>query len=211
MDESLVKRNGASIVLLEHSFAIPVGIEPAWIALLDVEQVASCMPGATLSDISGDEFAGSVKVKLGPISLTYKGRASFKEKDGAGHRVVIDARGQDARGNGTAAAVVTATLRPQSPSTTRVDIATDLNITGKPAQFGRGMLEDVSNKVLGQFAECLSRKLGGNSAPETAAPASPAPPISITSTRQWWIGAAASTAVVALVVLARRRFRRPIR
>jgi len=198
-------------VLLEHSFAIPVGIEDAWTALLDIEQVASCMPGATLSDVSGDEFAGSVKVKLGPIGLTYKGRASFKEKDVAGYRVVIDARGQDARGNGTAAAIVTATLHAQSPSTTRVDIATDLNITGKPAQFGRGVLEDVSNKLLGQFAQSLSRTLGGESMSEVAPAAVPigevAPPVSLVSTGQWSAAAAVCAAFVVLVVLVRRRFR----
>src|SRR5271156_5719294 len=95
---------------LEHSFTVPVGIEDAWKVLLDIEQVAPCMPGAALETITGDEFTGSVKVKLGPISMTYKGKASFVEKDATAHRATIDAQGQDSRGAGTAAAKVTATL-----------------------------------------------------------------------------------------------------
>jgi uncharacterized protein len=147
---------------LEHTFSIPVPVEKAWPVLLDVEQIAPCMPGASVDSVDGDDFTGSVKVKLGPINLTYKGQASFVEKDEAAHRAVIDARGRDSRGNGTAAAKVTATLTGAG-DTTEVKVVTDLNITGKPAQFGRGVMVDVGNKLIGQFADCLAGKLSGNS------------------------------------------------
>ena len=141
---------------LEHSFTVPVGIDEAWKVLLDIERIAPCMPGAALDSVDGDDFTGSVKVKLGPIRLTYKGKASFIEKDEAAHRAVIDARGRDARGNGTAAAKVTATLAEQGGATA-VQRLTDLDITGKPAQFGRGVMVDVGNKLIGQFADCAGR------------------------------------------------------
>jgi carbon monoxide dehydrogenase subunit G len=159
---------------LDHSFTVPVGIDEAWSVLLDIERVAPCMPGAALDTVDGDDFTGSVKVKLGPISLTYKGKAAFVEKDATAHRAVIDARGRDARGNGTAAAKVTATLREDAGSTA-VDVHTDLNITGKPAQFGRGVMTDVGNKLIGQFSDNLAAELSGRDdadetgpAPETA-------------------------------------------
>ncbi|WP_324274850.1 SRPBCC family protein [Blastococcus brunescens] len=117
------------------------------------------MPGAALDSVDGDDFTGRVKVKLGPINLTYQGKASFIEKDEAAHKAVIDARGKDQRGNGTAAAVVTAKLAAEG-SITRVDVLTDLNITGRPAQFGRGVMTDVGNKLLGQFADKLAAQLG---------------------------------------------------
>ncbi|MGX7679751.1 SRPBCC domain-containing protein [Jatrophihabitans sp. DSM 45814] len=157
---------------LEHAFTVPVPIEQAWEALLDIEQVAPCMPGAALETVDGDDFTGSVKVRLGPIGLTYKGKASFVEKDIAAHRAVIDAQGKDARGNGTAAAKVTATLVAEGQST-KVAVTTDLNITGKPAQFGRGVMVDVGNKLIGQFADCLAGKLAGSTdAGSAAEPAS---------------------------------------
>jgi carbon monoxide dehydrogenase subunit G len=155
---------------LEHSFTVPVGVEDAWKVLLDIEQVAPCMPGAALETVEGDDFTGSVKVKLGPIALTYKGKASFIEKDPVAHRAVIDAQGKDARGNGTAAAKVTATLNSESDSVTRVDVITDLNITGKPAQFGRGVMADVGNKLIGQFADCLAGKLAAGDLEPAVAP-----------------------------------------
>jgi len=145
---------------LEHSFTVPVPVADAWKVLLDIEQIAPCMPGAVLDSVDGDDFTGRVKVKLGPISLTYKGKASFVKKDEATHTAVIDAAGKDQRGNGTAAATVTATLKSEG-SSTRVDVLTDLNITGKPAQFGRGVMVDVGNKLIGQFATCVEEKLSG--------------------------------------------------
>ncbi len=147
---------------LEHSFTVPVPVADAWKVLLDIEQIAPCMPGAVLDSVDGDDFTGRVKVKLGPISLTYKGKASFVKKDEATHTAVIDAAGKDQRGNGTAAATVTATLKEEGGSATRVDVLTDLNITGKPAQFGRGVMVDVGNKLIGQFATCVQGKLSGS-------------------------------------------------
>jgi carbon monoxide dehydrogenase subunit G len=150
-------------VQLENSFTVPVPIDEAWRVLMDIERIAPCMPGAALDSVTGDDFTGRVKVKLGPINLTYQGKASFIERDEAAHKAVIDARGKDQRGNGTAAAVVTATLASEG-SVTRVDVITDLNITGRPAQFGRGVMTDVGNKLLGQFADKLSAQLASGDA-----------------------------------------------
>jgi carbon monoxide dehydrogenase subunit G len=158
-------------VKLEHSFTVPVGIDEAWKILLDIERIGPCMPGAAIDSVDGDDFTGTVKVKLGPIGLTYKGKASFIEKDEAAHRAVIDARGRDARGNGTAAAKVTAVLTEQGGGETKVLVNTDLDITGKPAQFGRGVMVDVGNKLIGQFADQLAATITeGDGAAEPAAP-----------------------------------------
>ncbi|MBE7189056.1 SRPBCC family protein [Jatrophihabitans endophyticus] len=159
---------------LEHSFTVPVGVDEAWKILLDVERIGPCMPGASIESVDGDDFTGSVKVKLGPIGLTYKGKAAFVEKDESAHRAVIDARGRDARGNGTAAAKVTATLSEDGGST-RVDVLTDLDITGKPAQFGRGVMVDVGNKLIGQFADNLAATIGGGGSEPAAEPAAAEP------------------------------------
>jgi uncharacterized protein len=155
-------------VQLEHSFSVPVGVDDAWHILLDIERVGACMPGASIDSIEGDSFTGIVKVKLGPINLTYKGQASFVEKDESARRAVIDARGKDARGNGTAAARVTATLA-DAGGKTDVRVNTELDITGKPAQFGRGVMVDVGNKLLGQFADELARMIRGEPASPPAA------------------------------------------
>jgi carbon monoxide dehydrogenase subunit G len=154
-------------VQLEHSFSVPVGIAQAWPILIDIERIGPCLPGAAIDSVDGDDFTGTVKVKLGPINLTYKGKASFVEKDEAARRAVIDARGRDARGNGTAAAKITATLHEDGDAT-KVLVLTDLDITGKPAQFGRGVMVDVGNKLLGQFADCLAATLEGGEAPAAA-------------------------------------------
>ena len=144
---------------LENSFTVPVPVDEAWRVLNDIERIAPCMPGAALDSVEGDSFTGRVKVKLGPINLTYQGKASFVERDDTAHRAVIDARGKDQRGNGTANATITANLAEEG-SSTRVNVLTDLNITGKPAQFGRGVMTDVGNKLLGQFADKLAAQLG---------------------------------------------------
>ena len=161
---------------LEHSFTVPVGVDEAWRVLLDIERVAPCLPGATLDSVDGDEFAGSVKVRVGPIALVYRGKARFVEKDEATRRAVIDAQGKDVRGNGTAAANVATSLRADGEST-RVQVVTDLNVTGKPAQFGRGVMADVGNKLIGQFADCLAGRLatGGAEAGDADSTAPPAP------------------------------------
>src|SRR5947209_3128557 len=145
---------------LEHDFTVPAPVDEAWKALLDVEKVGPCMPGATVTSVDGDDFTGTVKVKVGPIQVTYKGQARFVEKDEAAHRVVIEASGKEARGSGTASATVTAVLTAQG-NQTRAEVVTDLNITGRPAQFGRGVMADVGAKLIGQFADCLADELGG--------------------------------------------------
>ncbi len=162
---------------LEHSFIVPAPIDEAWPVLIDIERVAPCMPGAALDSVDGDDFTGTVKVKLGPIGLTYKGKASFVEKDEATHRAVINAQGRDSRGNGTASAKVTATLTDDGGSSTKVHVITDLDITGKPAQFGRGVMVDVGNKLIGQFADCLAGKLGGGGDEPAVEGAPPAPTV----------------------------------
>ncbi len=148
---------------LTHSFTVPAGIDETWAALNDIESVAGCFPGAQVTHADADSFEGTVKVKLGPIALVYNGTGTFTEKDQAAGRMVVDAKGKDKRGNGTAGADVVVTMAPEGAASTKVDVVTDLNITGKPAQFGRGVMQDVSDKLLGQFVDCLA---GRFAAPE---------------------------------------------
>ncbi|RZQ60667.1 SRPBCC family protein [Amycolatopsis suaedae] len=158
---------------LEHEFSVPAPPERVWQALLDPERVAPCMPGATLTEVDGQSFRGTVKVKLGPVSLLYKGSGEFVETDEQARKVVIKASGKDARGAGTAAATVTVTLTGTGEGTT-ASVATDLNVTGKPAQFGRGLIGEVGGKILDSFAECLAGKLAPE--PDEPAPEVTAPP-----------------------------------
>jgi carbon monoxide dehydrogenase subunit G len=146
---------------LQHTFAIPVARPDAWMTLLDIGRVAQCFPGAALESVAADEFTGNVKLKLGPISMTYAGRASFVEKDEASYTLTVDASGRDKHGAGTARALVTAVLTEDGAQGTIVNLSTDLAITGKPAQFGRGVIEEVSNKLLDQFAANLQTSLSG--------------------------------------------------
>ena len=139
---------------LTNEFRVPVPVERAWAVLTDVERIAPCLPGAELQEVDGDEYRGIVKVKVGPITAQYKGTATFVERDEAGYRAVLRADGRDTRGQGNASATITAQLRPESDATAVV-ITTDLHLTGKVAQFGRGALADVSSKLLQQFAACL--------------------------------------------------------
>ena len=141
---------------LTNTFRVSVPVEQAWAVLTDVERIAPCLPGAQLQEVEGDEYRGVVKVKVGPITAQYKGRASFIERDTAGWRAVLKAEGRDTRGQGNASALVTATLVPDGAATT-VEVVTDLTITGKVAQFGRGVLADVSGKLIDQFVESLER------------------------------------------------------
>jgi carbon monoxide dehydrogenase subunit G len=143
---------------LTHRFTVPVPIDDAWAHFNDISSVAECFPGATVTSVEGDTFAGSVKVKLGPIALVYNGSGTFTEKDEDTHRMVVDAKGKDKRGNGTAGAAVTMTMT-EAGTSTDVEVTTDLAITGKPAQFGRGVMQDVSDKLLGQFVSCLEQRL----------------------------------------------------
>lgn len=158
---------------LDHEFTVPAPVEEVWKAVIDPERVAPCMPGATVTGVEGDSFKGTVKVKLGPISLLYKGSGEFVEKDADARRVVIKASGKDARGAGTASATVTLTLI-EKDGVTHGAVATDLSVTGKPAQFGRGMISEVGGKILDSFADCLSGKLGAKAEPEDDAKPEPA-------------------------------------
>jgi uncharacterized protein len=141
---------------LENEFRVDVPVEEAWRVLLDVERIAPCMPGAQLQEVEGDEYRGIVKVKVGPITAQYKGVSRITESDDANHRAVIRAEGRDTRGQGNASATATAVLQPDGDGT-RVNIDSDVTITGKVAQFGRGVIADVSAKLLDQFVACLER------------------------------------------------------
>lgn len=152
---------------LNHSFTVPASVAETWKTFEDIESVAGCFPGAVVTSVEGDDFKGTCKVKLGPIAMVYSGSGTFLEKDEAAGKFVIDAKGKDKRGNGTAGAVVTALFAEDSPGVTRVDVATDLAITGKPAQFGRGVIEDISNKLLQQFVTCLQDKVGAGPGSES--------------------------------------------
>jgi carbon monoxide dehydrogenase subunit G len=145
-------------VRLDHEFTVPASIGEVWQAVIDPERVAPCLPGAALTKVEGDSFTGTVKVKLGPISLLYKGSGEFLEKDEAARKVVIKASGKDARGGGTAAATVTLTLT-ETDGGTHGAVATDLAVTGRPAQFGRGLISEVSAKILDTFAVNLAKSL----------------------------------------------------
>jgi carbon monoxide dehydrogenase subunit G len=153
---------------LSNEFVVPVGVDEAWVLLTDVERIAPCMPGAQLTEIEGDEYRGVVKVKVGPITAQYKGKATFVEKDDAAHKAVLRAEGRDTRGQGNANATITATLVSED-SGTRVTVVTDLAITGRAAQFGRGVMADVSTKLLGQFVSCLEKTVLGAGAPAAEA------------------------------------------
>jgi carbon monoxide dehydrogenase subunit G len=158
---------------LDNSFTVPVPPEQAWDVLLDVERIAPCMPGASVTSVEGDEIEGQVKVKLGPLSLTYKGTAKFTDKDQAAHSISIEATGKETRGSGTASATVQANLTPgDGAGQTLVSIHTSLNVTGKPAQFGRSLLPEVSGKLIQQFATNLEAMINADTAgPDTAVPA----------------------------------------
>ena len=145
---------------LHHSFTVPTGVAETWEHFQDLASVAECFPGAQVTGTEGDTFTGSAKVKLGPIALVYNGTGTFVEKDEAAHRMVIDAKGKDKRGNGTAGAMITMTMSEADGGTTEITVDTDLQITGKAAQFGRGnVIKDVSDKLLGQFVDCLGQRL----------------------------------------------------
>jgi uncharacterized protein len=159
---------------LEHSFTVPVPVDQAWDVLLDVERVAPCMPGATLDSVDGDEIKGRIKVKVGPISITYAGTARFTEQNRDAGVVTLEAAGKETRGSGTAAATVRSELHGQDgqDGQTQVTVHTSLNVTGRPAQFGRGVMADVSAKLIGIFATNLAEMLatGNGSAPKPAVP-----------------------------------------
>jgi carbon monoxide dehydrogenase subunit G len=156
-------------VELNNEFRVAVPAAKTWEVLTDVERVAPCLPGATLLSVNGDEFTGAVKVKVGPITVSYNGNAAFLEKDAAAQRVVLKANGKETRGNGNAAAVVTAQLKDEGDATSVV-ITTDLTISGKAAQFGRGVLGDVAGNLIAQFARALEADIIGGAPSATTAP-----------------------------------------
>jgi carbon monoxide dehydrogenase subunit G len=160
---------------LKNQFRVSVPIDVAWAVLTDLERVAPCMPGAELHEVEGDEYRGIVKVRVGPITAQYKGSARFVEKDDDRHRAVLQADGRDTRGQGNASATVTATATADNDGTA-VSIVTELSITGKVAQFGRGVMADVSAKMLGEFADRLEADvLSQRSGPELDKPLSGEP------------------------------------
>lgn len=169
---------------LDHEFTVPVPVDRAWSVLLDVERVASCMPGATLDSVDGDEYAGRMKVKVGAMTITYRGTARIVAADESSRTVTMEAAAKEARGSGTASATVQARLREQEDGTTLVSVRTKLNVTGRPAQFGRNILSEVGSKIIARFAKALAAELEAPAEPEapgapvaeaaaTAAPAAP--------------------------------------
>jgi uncharacterized protein len=167
-------------VELEHKFTVAAPVEQAWEVLLDLERIAPCMPGAMLTSYEGDEFTGEVRVKIGPVTMTFAGQGRFLERDAGARRMVLEAAGKDRRGGGTARATVRAQLRGEDGGTA-VAVHTDLVITGRAAQFGRGMIGEVSNRLLGQFTECLAGKLAATDEPAPATePAPTAAPVAAT-------------------------------
>ncbi len=149
---------------LEHSFTVPVPPEQAWAVLLDVEQVAPCMPGASIDTVDGDVITGKIKVKVGPVALTYSGKAQFTEKDEQNRAVVLEASGKETRGSGTASATVHASLRDEGGQT-RVVVHTSLTVTGRPAQFGRGVIAEVGGRIIDKFATNLAAQLASGGTP----------------------------------------------
>ena len=184
---------------LEHSFIIPVPPEQAWQALLDVEQVAPCMPGATVDGFDGENISGKIKIKVGPVQMTYAGQARFTEKDEATKTVVLEASGKETRGSGTASATIRSSLQDENGQT-RVLVRTTMTVTGRPAQFGRGVMAEVGGRIIGKFATNLAAQLSGEGAAAPAAasagetPDTPAPSAGAASTPATSSGATAAAA-----------------
>ena len=143
---------------IENEFRVPTTVEQAWVLLTDIPAIAPCLPGAELTGHDGDTFEGKIKIKVGPVSAEYKGTATITELDETNHRVLLSASGRDSRGAGNASAEISAVLTPEGDGT-KISIDTDLKVAGKVAQFGRGVMADVSKKLIGQFAECIRTKL----------------------------------------------------
>jgi uncharacterized protein len=167
---------------LINEFTVNVPIEKAWVTLTDVELIAPCLPGAQLQEVEGETYRGQVKVKVGPILAQFKGEAHFVEKDEVNHKAVLRGKGRDLGGKGNADALITAQLTEATSSSTKVVVTTDLNITGKVAQFGRGALADVSNKLLVQFVDNLETTVLNQPAAEAAVAAAPLAAVAETAT-----------------------------
>jgi carbon monoxide dehydrogenase subunit G len=151
---------------LDNSFTVPVPPDQAWDVLLDVKRIAPCMPGATVDEVDGDVVSGRIKVKVGPVSLTYRGTAKFVERDPDAHHMVLEASGKETRGAGTASATIQASLAPDaSGNGTQVSMHTTMNVTGRPAQFGRGVMVEIGGKLVEQFAANLAQLIAGDGSP----------------------------------------------
>ena len=155
---------------LENEFTVEVPVEDVWEVLLDLERVTPCLPGAALTEESGNEYKGEMKVRLGPVSQEYEGTVKIEEADESEHRAVLKANGKDARGQGTASATITSTLQDEGNGSTKVRVETDMQLTGRAAQFGRGVQQDVAEKLLNRFAECLENEIMGGGAEEELEP-----------------------------------------
>ena len=160
---------------LNHQFTVAVPVEDAWRILTDVERIAPCLPGAQLQEIEGDTYRGIVKVKVGPIQAQFKGQANFIERDDVAHKVVLKGEGRDTTGKGNASAIITAEMTAVDSSNTAVTVNTDLSVTGKVAQFGRGAMADISDKLLAQFVVNLNALIAEQPATAAAPAAAPEP------------------------------------
>jgi len=160
---------------LNHQFTVAVPVEDAWRILTDVERIAPCLPGAQLQEIEGDTYRGIVKVKVGPIQAQFKGQANFIERDDAAHKVVLKGEGRDTTGKGNASAIITAEMTAVDASNTSVTVNTDLSVTGKVAQFGRGAMADISDKLLAQFVVNLNALIAEQPATAAVPAATPDP------------------------------------
>jgi carbon monoxide dehydrogenase subunit G len=159
---------------LNHEFVVNVPVAEAWAILTDLERIAPCLPGAQLTEVEGDTYRGQVKIKVGPILAQFKGQASFVSRDDVAHKASLKGEGRDTTGKGNASAIITAELTSVTPTSTKCTVHTDLSISGKVAQFGRGALADVSDKLLAQFSENLNQLI-------SAAPAPSAPVVAETT------------------------------
>ena len=159
---------------LNHEFVVNVPVAEAWAILTDLERIAPCLPGAQLTEVEGDTYRGQVKIKVGPILAQFKGQASFVSRDDVAHKASLKGEGRDTTGKGNASAMITAELTSVTPTSTKCTVHTDLSISGKVAQFGRGALADVSDKLLAQFSENLNQLI-------SAAPAPSAPVVAETT------------------------------
>jgi carbon monoxide dehydrogenase subunit G len=158
---------------MENEFTVEAPVEQAWETLLDLERITPCLPGAALEEESGDEYKGTMTIRLGPVTQKYNGTVSFEETDEESHRAVLKADGKDARGQGTASATITSTLTEEEGGT-KVHVETDMHLTGRAAQFGRGVQQEVATKLINQFAECLEKEImGENTREEPEQPAEP--------------------------------------
>jgi carbon monoxide dehydrogenase subunit G len=161
---------------LNNEFTVDVPVEDVWNVLLDLERITPCLPGASLTEETGDrEYDGAMKVKLGPVTQQYKGTVKIQEADESAHRAVLRADGKDARGQGTASATIVSTLHDEGNGSTRVNVETDMQITGRAAQFGQGIQQQVSEKLLGRFADCLEEEITSGGAARDASVSGAAP------------------------------------